>query len=117
MNGHTASMQRISLEALARQQIKQAATRGGGHTADTVFGGHEKILRQTVIGMIKGSHLGEHASPGDATIHVLSGRVRLIVGSDSWDGRAGDLLILPGERHSVEALEDCAFLLTVAKGS
>lgn len=108
-------MQRISLDALARQQIEQAATRGGGHTADTVYGGHEKILRQTVIGMIKGSHLGEHASPGEATIQVLSGRVRLIFGEDSWDGRRGDLLIVPDGRHSLEALEDSALLLTVSK--
>ena len=35
-------MQKISLEALARQQMKLAANAGGGHTADTVFGGHER---------------------------------------------------------------------------
>jgi quercetin dioxygenase-like cupin family protein len=108
-------MQRISLQALGRQQIEQAATRGGGHTADTVYGGHEKMLRQTVIGMIKGSRLGEHDSPGEATIHVLSGRVRLICGPDSWESRSGDLLIVPDARHSLEALEDSALLLTVAK--
>ena len=51
-------MQRISLEALARQQMKLAATAGGGHTADSVFGGHEKVLRQTVIGMRAGRSAG-----------------------------------------------------------
>jgi len=45
-------MQKISLEALARQQMKLAATAAGRHTADTVYGGHEKVLRQTVIGMM-----------------------------------------------------------------
>ncbi|MDT2010233.1 LuxR family transcriptional regulator [Rhodococcus opacus] len=107
-------MQRVSLEALARQQLKQAAT-AGGDTADAVYGGHEKVLRQTVIGMIEGAVLGEHSNPGEATVQVLSGRVRLAAGDLSWEGREGDLLIVPDARHSLEALVDSAILLTVAK--
>ena len=53
-------MQKISLDALARQQMKLAATAGGRHTADTVHGGHEKVMRQTVIGMIGCARLAEH---------------------------------------------------------
>jgi quercetin dioxygenase-like cupin family protein len=45
----------------------------------------------------------------------LSGRVRLSAGQHSWDGRHGDLLMLPDAPHSLEALEDSAVLLTVAK--
>ena len=41
--------------------------RGGGHTADTVVGGHERILRQTVITMLKGAVLAEHENPGEVT--------------------------------------------------
>ncbi|PPJ24696.1 LuxR family transcriptional regulator [Nocardia nova] len=108
-------MQRVSLEALARQQIEQAAARGGGHTADTVYGGHEKVLRQTVIGMIAGARLGDHPNPGEATMLVLSGRVRLTCADNSWEARTGDLVIAPAGRHSLEALEDSAVLLTVAK--
>lgn len=108
-------MQKISLEALARQQLEQAVTAGGGHTADTVYGGHEKVLRQTVIGMTQGASLAEHANPGEATVQVLRGRVRLSTGELSWDARTGDLLIVPDARHSLEALEDSAILLTVAK--
>jgi quercetin dioxygenase-like cupin family protein len=108
-------MQRISLDALARQQIEQAASRGGGHTADTVYGGHEKVLRQTVIGMITGSRLGDHSNPGEATIHVLTGRVRMTFGAESWEARTGDLLIVPDGTHGLEALEDSAVLLTVGK--
>ncbi|HJY44019.1 MAG TPA: hypothetical protein VJ301_05320 [Propionibacteriaceae bacterium] len=59
-------MQKLSIEALARQQMKLAATAGGRHTADTVYGGHEKVLRQTVIGMIAGARLGEHGNRGKA---------------------------------------------------
>lgn len=108
-------MQRTSLDALARQQLTLAATAGGGHTADTVYGGHEKVLRQTVIGMVAGARLGEHENPGEATVQVLLGRVRLTAGEDAWEVRRGDLIIVPDARHSVEALEDSALLLTVAK--
>jgi quercetin dioxygenase-like cupin family protein len=108
-------MQKLSLEALARQQMKLATTAAGGHTADTVYGGHEKVLRQTMIGMIAGSRLSEHENPGEATALILHGRVRLQAANISWEGARGDLLIMPNGRHSLEALENSAVLLTVAK--
>ena len=111
----TVGMQKISLDALARQQMKLAATAGGRHTADTVYGGHEKVLRQTVIGMIAGARLAEHENPGEATVLILRGRVRLSAADQFCESVRGDLLIVPDHRHSREALEDSAVLLTVAK--
>lgn len=108
-------MQKISLDDLARQQMELAETAGGGHTADTVFGGREKVLRQTVIGMAAGARLSEHENPGEATVLVLHGRVRLSAADVSWEAHRGDLLIMPDNRHSLEALEESAVLLTVAK--
>ena len=46
---------------------------------------------------------------------VLHGRVRLLAADQSWEGGRGDLLIVPDARHSLEALDDSAVLLTVAK--
>lgn len=108
-------MQKISIEALARQQLKAAADSASGRAADTVFGGHEKVMRQTVIGFVAGTELKEHENPGESTIYVLSGRVRLLSGGHHWDARTGDLLIIPDARHGLEALEDSTVLMTVAK--
>jgi quercetin dioxygenase-like cupin family protein len=108
-------MQRFSLEALGHELLGRAAAAGGGHTADTVVGGHERVLRQTVIAMVQGAALAEHVSPGEASVYVLTGRVRLAAGGESWDGRRGDLLVIPDARHSLEALEESVVLLTVAK--
>jgi len=112
-------MQKSSLTALARQQLKTATEASSGRSADTVYGGHERVLRQTVIALASGKRLEEHDSPGEATVHVLVGRIRLSSGEDSWEGSPGDLLIVPPapHRHAVEALEDASFLLTVAKRS
>ncbi|EPR77140.1 hypothetical protein ADILRU_0520 [Leifsonia rubra CMS 76R] len=108
-------MTKISIEALALHQLHAAAEAGGGRASETVYGGHEKSLRQTVIGMLKGTSLGEHDNHDDATVYVLQGRIRLQIGKDSWNARPGSLLIVPHGRHSFEALEDSAILMSVAK--
>ncbi len=108
-------MEKSSLTALAREQLKLARQASSGRSADTVYGGHEHVLRQTVIALAAGRTLDEHESPGEATVHVLVGRVRLNGGGHGWEGSPGDLLIVPTGRHSLEALQDSAVLLTVAK--
>jgi len=107
-------MQKTSLTALAREELAQALTVPSGRSARTVFGGHEHHLPQTVMAMRAGEVQSEHESPGEATIHVLHGRV-LSAGDDSWSGWVGDLLAIPESRHSFTAVEDCAFLLSVVK--
>ena len=46
----------------------------------TVFGGREHDLRQTLIALVGGRSLGEHEAPGEATLQVVSGAVRLTAG-------------------------------------
>jgi quercetin dioxygenase-like cupin family protein len=108
-------MEKLSLDALVREQTSRAEQASSGRSATTVYGGHEHVLRQTVIAIRAGMSLAEHENPGEATVHVLRGRVRLSSGEVSWEGRQGDLLVVPPAAHSLLALEDSAVLLTVAK--
>ncbi len=73
------------------------------------------MLRQTLIALVSGAELAEHETPGEATVLVLNGRVRLSSGELAWEGRGGDLIVVPDARHRLRALEDSAVLLTVAK--
>lgn len=107
--------QKISLIAQARRELKLAADAASGRSAKTVYGGHERALRQTVVGLIAGRRMEEHNNPGEATMHVIQGHLRLHSGDTVWEGLPGDFLIVPQARHWVEAVDDSAFVLTVVK--
>jgi quercetin dioxygenase-like cupin family protein len=108
-------VQKLSLDALAREHLERAADSSSGRSATTVHGGHEHVLRQTLVAMRAGTSMAEHENPGEGTLIVLRGRVRLAAPTASWEGRSGDLLVMPPARHSLEALEDSVVVLTVAK--
>ncbi|SDC92210.1 hypothetical protein SAMN05660690_2941 [Geodermatophilus telluris] len=108
-------MQKVSLDALARQLLLTAGACDSGRAADTVHGGHEKTLRQTVVALSAGNALAEHENPGEATLLVVRGRVRLDTAQASWEGRDGDLIVIPQARHGLYALSDAVVLLTVVK--
>ena len=63
------------------------------------------MLRQALMTLVKGRSLAEHENPGEATVIVLRGRVRVTAGADVWEAREGDLLIVPSARHNLEAVE------------
>jgi quercetin dioxygenase-like cupin family protein len=108
-------MNKVSLTALAREHLETARAASSGRSAHTVYGGHEHSLRQTLIALKQGSGLDEHESPGEATLHVLHGRVRITNADAQWEGSPGDHIVIPTSRHALHALEDSAMLLTVVK--
>ncbi|MQW74622.1 LuxR family transcriptional regulator [Nocardioides sp. dk4132] len=116
-------MHATSLTDLAESQLATAREASSGRSAATVFGGQEHDLRQTLIALAEGHALGEHEAPGEATLLVLRGRVRLHTvdavdaadaAEESWEAAAGELVVIPQARHDLTALEDAAVLLTVA---
>ena len=108
-------MEKISLTALARQHLATARAASSGRSAHTVYGGHEHALRQTLLALTAGSSLDEHESPGEATLQVLQGRVRVTNSQSGWDGVPGDHIVIPRTRHGLHAIEDSVVLLTVVK--
>ncbi len=107
-------MEGESLTRLGEEQLASAREAGSGRAAVTVFGGREHDLRQTLIALVEGRSLGEHDSPGEASLQVLRGRVRLHAEAESWEGAEGDYLVIPPVRHDLEAITDSVVLLTVA---
>ena len=108
-------MDRTSLTELLDEHLTLARAASSGRSAHTVYGGHARTLRQTLIALIAGQRLDEHENPGEATVQVLQGRVHLAVGDTYVEGAAGDILVVPDARHRLEAIEDAGILLTVAK--
>jgi quercetin dioxygenase-like cupin family protein len=108
-------MESISLDSLATEKLAEAQQAHSGRSAHTIYGGHEHGLRQTLVALRAGESLAEHESPGEATLQVLRGRVRLVAGDHTWDGKAGDYLPVPAQRHALDSIEDSVIILTVAK--
>jgi quercetin dioxygenase-like cupin family protein len=107
-------MQSISLTQLAEERLAAARDSSNGRASATIFGGRDHDMRQTMIALGEGHGLGQHESPGEASLQVLSGEVRITAGEESWSGAAGDYLVIPPERHDLQAVSDAVVLLTVA---
>jgi quercetin dioxygenase-like cupin family protein len=55
----------------------------------------------------KGSVLPQHAHPHEQTGYLLSGRIRLSIGEESFETEEGDSWCIPGNvEHGAEILED-----------
>lgn len=108
-------METISLSDLASELMMLARAASTNRFARTIFGGRNRALRQTVIAMCAGERMAEHKNPGEASLQLLTGRIELRGVTQTWPLNPGDIVEIPDEVHSVEVLEDSAFVLTVVK--
>ena len=97
-------------------RLHAAATSATARRAsDTLYGGRDTVLRQTLLVLLANAELAAHDAPPEATLQVISGRVELVTALRAWTLETGDLFAIPQERHSVRALDDSAFVLTVRR--
>lgn len=74
-------------------------------------------LRVVLVTMRTGITLHEHTAPGPISIHALRGQFRLTFEDQARELGPGDLASLDtGVAHTVEALAEGAFLLTIGWG-
>jgi quercetin dioxygenase-like cupin family protein len=102
----------VRIEQLAGELLAEAHRHQSRRAAKTLATG--AALRATLIALVEGAELGEHDAPAGATIHALSGRVRLHTRSTEWELESGQLTRTPSQRHGLTALTDAVVLLTVA---
>lgn len=98
------------------EKLKQAPSwqRESGRSSETLVKYDE--FRIVLVRMKPGSYMSHHRAEGPISIQALQGRIRVHLSADrTEDLKPGDLLTLDRcLEHDVEALEESAFLLTIA---
>jgi quercetin dioxygenase-like cupin family protein len=98
----------------AREQIKsESAWLNSDRNAITLF--KNEGLRIVLIALHEQAELKAHKAPGIITVQVLEGSIRFKTDKQESDLGTGELLTLhTGITHSVLALSEAVFLLTIA---
>ena len=108
-------MDTSALPEVSTALLDEARGHSARRAARTLYGGTGHALRQTAIALLAGSTLSDHENPGEATLQVLVGQVRLSWSDGAVDLDAGGHVVIPQERHGLLALTDAVVLLTAAK--
>jgi len=103
-----------TLHTMGDEQMERARLASNGRASTTVH--HGARLRQTLLALTAGTRLGEHQSPGDATVLCLRGHVVLNVGERAIEIPEGALVDVPAQRHDLVATADSLVVLTVGVG-
>jgi quercetin dioxygenase-like cupin family protein len=88
-----------------------ANTLASSQTRTLIKTPHVEVIRMVLSA---GKVLAEHKAPGEITVQCLEGRMTFRTMGQTKQLQPGDLLYLSAEEaHSVEAIEDSSFLLTM----
>jgi quercetin dioxygenase-like cupin family protein len=92
----------------------ESAWQRGDRNAKTLYK-DPADLRVVLTVLKSGAALAKHSAPGPVTIHMLEGRGRLQAREVSVELQPGSLVALErNEEHNLEAIDDCAFLISIA---
>ena len=125
MSSHHANLTRLpqlASEVIRRnigselQKLKKAPSwqRESGRSSETLVKYEE--FRVVLVRMKSGSYMSHHRAEGPISIQAIQGKIRIHLPEDRIeDLEPGDLLTLDRcLEHDVEAVEESAFLLTIA---
>lgn len=94
-------------------RTKESWGRETGRSSETLV--KQQDFRVILILMKANTRMSEHRAEGRISIHTLQGHIRVHLGDQKLELPTGRLLALDcGLPHDVEALEESAFLLTIA---
>ena len=98
------------------EKLKDAESwqRETGRSSETIVKYPE--FRIVLIRMKLGGYMSHHRAEGPISVQAVLGKIRVHLPEDRMEElNPGDLLAIErGLEHDVEALEECAFLLTIA---
>jgi quercetin dioxygenase-like cupin family protein len=113
---HASSLGALYLEFDIARELQQLRLEPGwhsGHNAKTLV--KYDGLRIVLIALKARSRIPEHHTEGQISIQTIVGHIQVRSDGRSFELRPGGLLALDqGLPHDVEALEESAFLLTIA---
>jgi quercetin dioxygenase-like cupin family protein len=104
----------VNFAELGESELAKARAANSGRATVRVGEGPGMLFRQVLLALAAGHALADHPNPGEASLHVLRGRLRLEWSGGSVEASTGDFLTIPPERHGVVAIEDSVAVLTVA---
>jgi quercetin dioxygenase-like cupin family protein len=95
------------------EQLKREPAWQNGRNAKTMV--KYPDFRVVLMVVKAKTRIEEHHADGRISVQTLAGHIRMHVAGNEFDLPVGHLLALDHQvRHDVEALEDSAFLLTIA---
>ena len=70
----------------------------------------------TLFAFAAGQELSEHTAPFDALVHLVTGRLELVIGGRPVELAAGEIALMPARvPHALRAVEDATMLLTMLR--
>jgi quercetin dioxygenase-like cupin family protein len=106
-------LHQFDLEAEVQRLTQEPVWRSGSRNAITLT--KEPGLRVVLTVLRKGTRLHEHQAGGPLTLQVISGRLDVRAAGRSLTLSPGHVVVLEAAvDHEVEAVDEAAFLLTLA---
>ena len=102
----------FDLDEVAKRLRSEDHPSRHGHRQMTLF--QRDHITHVAFAFDQDGHLSEHSAPGLVTIHVHSGRLKVVENGREHDLASGQVLVLaPGVPHDVRASEESVMMLTV----